>query len=110
MHREYHHLYNKAAWRKARSAQLSAHPLCRMCAELGHVVVATIADHIVPHKGDIAKFLDRINLQSLCKRCHDSHKHAQEHNADGILRGAGVTGAPLDLAHPWHRPAVRAQG
>lgn len=106
MHREYHHLYNKAAWRKARGAQLSAHPLCRMHLELGQTVLATIADHVVPHKGDLGLFLDRGNLQSLCKRCHDSHKHAQEHNADGVLRGAGHDGRPLDLAHPWHRTPV----
>lgn len=71
---------------------------------LGQTVVASVADHIRPHKGDMALFLDRANLQSLCKPCHDSHKQAQEHNADGLLRGAGHDGAPLDLAHPWHRP------
>ena len=71
--------------------------------ELGQTVPATVADHIVAHRGDLEKFFDRGNLQSLCKPCHDGHKQAQEHNADGILRGAGLNGAPIDLAHPWHR-------
>ncbi len=80
-----------------------------MHAELGQVVAATVADHVRPHRGDLDLFLNRDNLQSLCKPCHDSHKKAQEFNPDGILRGAGLTGRPLDLAHPWHRPAGGGQ-
>ena len=38
---DYHHLYNTAAWKRARSAQLSAHPLCRMDLELGRTVPLT---------------------------------------------------------------------
>lgn len=68
------------------------------------MVGATVVDHVKPHRGDLELFLDRTNLQSLCKPCHDAHKQAQEHNADGVLRGAGHDGRPLDLAHPWHRP------
>ena len=104
--REYHHLYNTAAWRRARAAWLREHPLCRMHGELGQVVPATVVDHIVPHRGDVEVFWDRGRWQSLCKRCHDSHKQAQEHNADGLLRGAGLSGAPIDAAHPWHRPVA----
>ena len=103
MSRDHHHLYNRASWRHAREAQLRVHPLCRMHLELGQTVQATVADHIVAHRGDLGKFFDRSNLQSLCKPCHDGHKQAQEHNAAGILRGAGLSGAPIDLAHPWHR-------
>ena len=106
MSRDYHYLYKTASWRKAREAQLRAHPLCRMHMELGQTVAATVADHIVAHRGDMDLFLDHANLQSLCKPCHDGHKQAQEHNADGIVRGAGLNGAPIDLAHPWHRQVV----
>ena len=43
---EHRHLYNTAAWKRAREAQLRAHPLCRMHLELGQTVVATVVDHI----------------------------------------------------------------
>ena len=95
-------LYNSRQWRKLRALQLAEHPLCRMHAELGQVVAATVVDHIKPHKGDMDLFLDGGNLQSLCKQCHDAHKQAQEHSASGLLRGAGLDGRPLDRAHPWH--------
>lgn len=97
---EYHHLYNRAAWRNLRRAHLSSHPLCRMHEELGRLVPATVVDHVRPHRGDLGLFFDHDNLQSLCKPCHDSHKQAAEHS--GLVRGAGHSGAPLDLAHPWH--------
>ncbi|MEY5099146.1 MAG: hypothetical protein RJA36_1865, partial [Pseudomonadota bacterium] len=74
--------------------------------QVGKTVLAGVVDHITAHRGDLSLFLDRDNLQSLCKPCHDGHKQAQEHNADGLLRGAGHDGRPLDRAHPWHaRPA-----
>ena len=102
---DYHHLYNRAAWRRLREHQLRTEPLCRLDKQLGKLVPATVADHVKPHRGDLELFFDAGNLQSLCKTCHDAHKQAQEHNADGLMRGAGHDGRPLDLAHPWHRPA-----
>lgn len=77
---------------------------------IGQLVPASVADHIKPHRGDRGLFFDPANLQSLCKSCHDSHKQAQEHNADGILRGAGHDGKPLDLDHPFHRPVRGDRG
>lgn len=103
MRSEYHHLYNRSAWRKLREAHLRAHPLCRMHQAIGQLVPARVVDHIEAHRGDLGRFYAIDNLQSLCKPCHDGHKQAQEHNADGILRGAGHDGAPIDLAHSWHR-------
>lgn len=99
---EHHRLYCTAAWRHLRLAQLRAEPLCRMCKALGQLVPATVADHVKPHRGDLELFRDPDNLQSLCARCHSSHKQAQENHADGLVRGAGVDGLPLDLNHPWH--------
>lgn len=101
------HLYNTAAWKRQRAAQLRAHPLCRMHLELGQVVGATIADHVVPHRGD-REFFFNGQLQSLCKRCHDSAKQAQE-KGDGLLRGAGLDGKPLDLNHHWNRTVGAVQ-
>jgi 5-methylcytosine-specific restriction protein A len=43
---------------------------------------STVADHIVPHKGVRALFVDLANLAGRCKRCHD-RKTATEEGAFG---------------------------
>ncbi len=53
-------------WRRYRSWFLSLHPLCVRCGG-----IATVVDHIIPHKGDAALFWDGANHQALCKHCHD---------------------------------------
>ena len=40
-------------------------------------VEATVADHVVPHKGDYGRMWDQNNWQPLCKQCHD-RKSANE--------------------------------
>ncbi|WP_082100131.1 HNH endonuclease signature motif containing protein [Anaeromyxobacter sp. PSR-1] len=60
-------LYRTPEWRRLRAVVLAEEPTCRMCGEK-----ATVVDHITPHLGDLMLFLDRANLQALCKRCHDS--------------------------------------
>lgn len=107
---QHKHLYNSARWKRMRARQLEAEPLCRMHSALGQLVPASVADHVKAHRGDAELFFDDTNLQSLCKSCHDAHKQAQEHSASGLLRGAGHDGAPLDLAHPWHRPLSAGVG
>ena len=94
---QHHHLYNSHSWRKRRLAQLSAEPLCRMCLARGRTVAATVADHIEPHRGDVAKF-DGL-LQSLCRPCHGGAKAELEQS--GTLRGCDVNGQPLDPNHHW---------
>ena len=58
-------------WRAARDQYLRANPLCVRHRAEGHVVAATVVDHIVPHGGDQKLFWSRSNWQSLCKQCHD---------------------------------------
>lgn len=99
---EYHKLYSTARWKRLRLAQLALQPLCRMDLEMSRIVPGEVVDHIKPHKGDMTLFFDPSNLQTLCKACHDGHKRAQEMSSDGLLRGAGLGGEPLDLAHPWY--------
>ena len=82
--------------------QLSNHPLCAMCAKLGKITPATIADHIKAHRGDEELFFDGENLQSLCKTCHDGAKQQMEKS--GTLRGCGLDGLPLDANHHWNTP------
>ncbi|WP_417724208.1 HNH endonuclease signature motif containing protein [Salipiger sp.] len=63
------------AWQKARAAFLAAHP---HCAHPGCNALATVVDHIVPHRGDKALFWDRTNWQPLCGHHHNAHKQRQE--------------------------------
>jgi len=94
------HLYKTARWHRMRGHQLKHFPMCKFCADLGHVTAATIADHIRPHKGSRELFFDPDNLQSLCKHCHDSHKQSQDRT--GALRGNNTQGYPLDPNHHWN--------
>jgi 5-methylcytosine-specific restriction enzyme A len=57
-------------WRAASKHFLSAHPLCVACLEIGRPRVATVVDHVVPHKGDDRLFWDESNWQALCRQCH----------------------------------------
>ncbi|RYD71676.1 MAG: HNH endonuclease, partial [Verrucomicrobiaceae bacterium] len=41
-----------SAWRRAREGFLKAHPLCVHCELEDMVTVATVVDHIKPHRGD----------------------------------------------------------
>jgi len=64
-------------WQRARAAYLAKHPLCKAHHAQGQIVVATVVDHITPHKGDKVIFWDSDNWQPLCKPCHD-HKTATQ--------------------------------
>ena len=63
-------------------------------------MAATVADHVVPHRGDPDLFWHGA-LQSLCAEHHDQAKQAEE------LVGYATaidsrTGLPLDPAHPFN--------
>lgn len=96
----YRSWYKTAAWAAIRLRRLAAEPVCRMCGHVGRVTVATICDHVIPHKGDRALFFSFDNTQSLCKRCHDGTKQAEERR--GYVIGSDVDGRPLDPSHPWN--------
>ncbi len=95
-------LYNTRRWKRRRAAFLALNPLCRFCEATSRVTLATIVDHIRPHKGDEALFFDETNWQSMCKPCHDGAKAELERT--GALRGCDVHGRPLDPNHPWNLP------
>ena len=63
-------LYNMPAWKKASKAHLRAKPLCAECERQGNYKEAQCVDHIEPHNGDMNKFWNTENWQSLCNRCH----------------------------------------
>ena len=65
-------------WRKARLEYLAMHPHCRECSKNGLTRLASVVDHIIPHRGDKRLFWHRANWQPLCAPCHNSHKQRQE--------------------------------
>lgn len=71
-----------ARWRKARKHFLTLNPLCVHCSKDGKIAVATVVDHIKPHKGNRIMFWDRFNWQALCASCH-SKKTAKEDGGFG---------------------------
>ena len=79
---EYHGWYNLPIWtQRLRPAQLMREPFCRECARQGKRTRASVVDHVVPHRGDWALFVDAGNHQSLCKYHHDQ-KTAREQAQD----------------------------
>lgn len=59
-------------WQRLRANYLARHPLCEECLNEGRTVMATVVDHIDPHRGDKELFYNEDNWQSLCTRHHNS--------------------------------------
>lgn len=100
------HLYS-TQWKKVRAIVLRGKPLCVECGKLGRLTIATVCDHIIPHKGDMGLFYDYGNLQGLCTHCH-AVKTATDDGAFGnstgkpkVSKACGVDGLPLDPGHHW---------
>lgn len=100
---EYRRWYSTPQWRAIRTDQLAREPLCANCLKHGRRTIATVCDHIEPHRGDPDKFWNG-PFQSLCDeepwRCHSSVKQRQE--ARGYVVGVDVNGRPLDPGHAWN--------
>lgn len=70
---KWHWMYGLPIWTDdLRPTQLLLEPFCRECAKRGHRTRATEVDHDKPHRGDMALFTARWNLQSLCHSCHSA--------------------------------------
>lgn len=80
--------YKHARWQRLRQHQLTSEPLCRMCLEAEVVTEATVADHVVPHRGDPDLFWNG-RLQSLCERHHNRDKQAEESGRQVVRFDAG---------------------
>lgn len=79
-------------WRKAREQFLQEHPLCECedCqAGAKRVTAASVVDHRIPHRGDMALFWDRSNWQAMSKPCHDRKTQAEtaQDRAAGLMTG-----------------------
>jgi 5-methylcytosine-specific restriction enzyme A len=88
-------------WRAARAGYLLKHPFCVRCARLDKVGLATVVDHIIPHRGDRVLFWDSTNWQSLCADHHNGAKQSDEKT--GQQKGCDQHGRPIDPSHPWNR-------
>jgi 5-methylcytosine-specific restriction enzyme A len=97
--------YRSKQWQQLRSNQLREHPWCQCPHHKGvdKTAPATVVDHDDPHRGDRHKFLDRNNLRSLTKHCHDKFKRSQELGGPGFLMGCDEQGNPISEEHEWWR-------
>ena len=92
-------LYDTPRWRRLRRSFLATHQLCMLCSRMGRDTIASVVDHIQPHKGDPDLFWSVDNLQALCNDCHNSAKaHIERH---GFSQGCDLNGFPLDSGHRW---------
>lgn len=86
-------------WRKYSKARLKTHRLCEVpddapyATHAGRPALASLTDHIVPHKGDSVLFWDVNNHRSSCDSCH-SRKTAMEEGGFGNPNFSGEGGAP----------------
>ncbi len=71
-----------------------------MCSANGVLTAATIADHIIPHRGNKTAFWLG-PLQSLCAAHHDRSK--QQIETRGWSDEIGIDGYPTDPNHPWYQ-------
>lgn len=94
----YRALYKTARWAKARAAQLSKQPICEPCSDVGKVTPATVVNHRIPHRGDLALFWTASNHQSVCKPHHDGP--IQRDEGRGYGGGVDAGGWPTDPKHP----------
>ncbi len=85
--------YDRQMWRGPhglRYVVLARDPVCMICQR----VASTIADHIIPHKGNWTLFCDLNNLQGICDDCHAA-KTAREDGGFGNRRSTpSEVGAP----------------
>lgn len=71
--------YKTARWQKLRWSVLVRDLFtCHICSKAVSDTSLLVADHIKPHRGDLALFWDEGNLQCLCKACHDTVKQREE--------------------------------
>jgi 5-methylcytosine-specific restriction enzyme A len=92
-------LYKTPAWRALRRAHLRDHPLCVMCERQGIICAGSVADHVIPHRGDRALFFNPRNLQTLCATHHNQTKQSWEKRNTPEI---GADGWPVDMPTTIH--------
>lgn len=97
--------YYTARWKRRRDKQLMLCPWCEPCKRLGVSRRATVANHVVPHRGDPHLFWYG-ELESACASCHNLTIQRAEH--EGFRRSVDADGWPTDPLHPFNRIRSRA--
>jgi 5-methylcytosine-specific restriction enzyme A len=86
-------------WQKVSKSFLKSHPLCECvdckAGEL-RVIAAAVVDHVVPHRGDMQLFWDRLNWQAMSKECHD-HKTATQDRISKTVDVCRVFSTPRQM-------------
>ncbi len=83
-------------WTKARRTYLASHPVCAHCALDGFVAVATVVDHLYPHRVYEGVFWESQWWVAMCKACHDGPKQRIEAEGKAALdRLASRLGRPI---------------
>jgi hypothetical protein len=103
----YRRLYKGSTWKHLRKTQLTQHPLCERCRKRNRLTPATVVHHVDTHRGDLQKFYNPGNLESVCAPCHDSDALSEERL--GYSSEVGADGWPMDPRHPQHRCAVTSR-
>lgn len=101
--KQYRAWYSTPQWCALRSAAIDraiAHGslACALCGVGFGGKARVVADHIVPHRGDVQRFFALDNIQLLCAPCHDGAKQSEERR--GYSTAVGDDGWPLDERHP----------
>jgi len=100
-------LYDKR-WERARLSFLRRHPLCACARCEGKAVAASVVDHIIPHEGDLARFWDEQNWQSMAKPCHDrktmSETQAKRRGEHALRPSSSPQASPGAPARALHAP------
>lgn len=68
--------------------------------ENGKLEVGKVVDHIQPHRGQLALFLDETNYQTLCIPCHNIFKRKVELTNNTF--GCDINGWPIGPDHYWN--------
>ena len=65
--------YRTTRWQQMRDRKREEDPFCVECVKEGRPYVPwTDLDHIVPHRGDEARFYDYSGVQGLCREHHSA--------------------------------------
>jgi 5-methylcytosine-specific restriction protein A len=77
--RPWSRLYDTQRWKRLSAKVRQLETTCRACYVEGRPPKPSRhVDHIVPHRGDLARFYDRTNVQALCAECHSAKTRREQ--------------------------------